>query len=279
MKTLLLAGTLLFFWADSSLSAAAPEVTCGATLSGKKFTLSADLDCRTSAAPITLTNKAQLDLNGHTIFGFVVQDGEGTLVRNGRIDCVFLPDVCLTIQGKGGHTLENVLVQHGIYTTVSMTANNNRLLGNTANGSELYGFSIEGDNNIIQGNIAVGSQYGFVISGHANQLIGNSGTGNVDDFRLFGDSNFVRQNTASSISRLPEAVGFGIYGHNNRIVRNVVANSSLNFLGVAIEAAGQNNLLSENLAPDQTVKDFNINCGSNTWTENVFGTSNQTCIK
>ena len=277
MKTLLLAGTLLFFWADTSFSAAAPEVTCGATLSGKKFTLSADLDCRTSAAPITLINKGQLDLNGHTIFGLVVQDSEGTQVRNGRIDCIFITDVCLTIQGKGGHTLENVLVQHGM-TTVGMTANNNRLINNTANGGELYGFSVEGNNNIIQGNIALGSQYGFVISGHANQLIGNSGTGNVDDFRLFGDSNFVRQNTASSVSRLPEAVGFGIYGDNNRVMRNVVANSSLNVLGVAIKAAGQYNLVSENLAPDQTVEDLNINCDSNTWTENVFGTANQTCI-
>jgi hypothetical protein len=61
-------------------------------------------------------------------------------------------------------------------------------------------------------------------------------------------------------------------------MRNVVANSSLNFLGVAIEAGGQNNSVSENLAPDQTVEDLNINCDSNTWTENVFGTANQTCI-
>ncbi len=229
MKTLLLAGTLIFFWAHRALSAAAPEVTCGATLSGKKFTLSADLDCRTSAAPTTLTDRAQLNLNGHRIFGFVVQDDEGTQVRNGRIDCVFGQDVCLTIQGKGGHTVKNVLVQHGLFELVLVLSNKDTLVGNTANGSELYGFSIEGNNNILEGNIALGSQNGFVISGHANQLIRNSGTGNANDFRVFGDSNLVIQNTASSVSRLPEAVGFGIYGHNNRVMRNVVANSSLNF--------------------------------------------------
>lgn len=279
MKTLLLAATFLFFCVDNAHSAAAPEVTCGATLSHRSFTLSADLNCSTATAPITLRDRAQLDVNGHTLKSQVVLDGRQAQLKNGKVICSN-EEGCAILQGVGRHLLENVLVQaaEGTFIIV-VTSDNNSLIGNTAFNGSGEGFDINGNNNILRGNIALFSgQVAFDIDGDGNQLSHNSSTGiHLLSFIVAGNNNIVVQNTAS------DQFGdfkFIILGDGNRISRNVVF---VDFPSLApafsVEATGQNNLISDNLAPNLSVRDLNANCDNNTWTGNIFGTANQACIQ
>jgi hypothetical protein len=126
MKTLLLAGTFLLLWADIALSQFLdPEtshhkhrnITCGATLSGNTtFTLSSDLDCSAASGPITVRDRAKLNLNGHVLESDVLLDGRKAALTDGRVDCgrvqrPYFVEVCVIIQGEGGHLLKNVLMQ------------------------------------------------------------------------------------------------------------------------------------------------------------------------
>ncbi len=268
MKAILIVACLL--WADFVLAAAAPSVTCGATLANRQFTLTSDLVCSASQSPITLTKHAQLDLNGHTIFGPVVLDDERTELKNGFVDCTSLTLPCVTIQGTGKHLLQNIRVQRGDFFLILVTSSNNSLVWNTAFQGPEIGFVVEGNNNILTGNIALSSgQWAFSIVGDGNRITQNSSTGNHDrDFAVFGNDNVLVQNAGSG------ADAFFIQGDNNRVSRNVVFSSS-----DAFSIFGQNNIIENNLAPFQSVVDGNVNCDNNTWSGNIFATANQACIQ
>jgi hypothetical protein len=322
MKTLLLASALLFFWADSARSdfldpetnhrkhgAKGGQVTCGATLTGNKlFILSADLDCSAAMGPITIKDRAQLDLNGHTLESDVVLDGRRAALIDGRVDCgrvqrPYFVEVCVIIQGEGEHLLKNVLMQaeasEGI---IVIRSTNNWLIGNTANSTNGGGFvvttnnlvamaksvqlarhrsrhrfAVHGSNNILRGNIALfAGEVQFEINGNGNLLVNNTGIGESHfiDFDISGDFNVVKQNTSSGAGD----ANYRIRGNGNHISRNVAFTSRTIGSGGFV-VSGQNNVITDNLAPGIIATDTNPLCDSNIWTGNLFGSTNQPCIE
>lgn len=274
MKTLLLAGTFLLLWADISLSAAAPQVTCGATLGpGKKYKLDADLTCLEGDV-LTLRDRARLDLNGHTIVSVVVLTGSKAELRNGTIEGgnLCINSFCLILEGGGSHVVENVnIVQIGTFQGgILVASDNNHLLGNTCLGD--LGIDITGANNVLQGNVSAATQVGFSVRGNGNQLIDNSSTQSREDFNVWGNNNVLIHNF-SAAGEIGQD-GFTVYGQNNRLLRNVA-------IRTGIIVRGQNNVLEANVAffAFTDLFDADANCDNNTWRDNVFASANQTCIQ
>jgi hypothetical protein len=285
MKTSLIAAALLLLWADIARSQFLDpqtnhhkhrNVTCGATLSGNKtFTLSGDLDCSTTEVPITVTDRAKLDLNGHTLRSDVVLDGRRAQLKGGTLRCSV---ICITLQGAGKHLVENIQVRAFIGTSVAfwVISDRNSLIGNTVYLSE-GAFIVEGDSNILRGNIVInfGAEFSFWIIGNGNHLSHNTSTGsNFWSFIISGNNNQVVQNTSADELSF---FGFLIGGDFNRVARNVVV-FNIDW-ALSIEAGGQNNIIEDNIAPNQVVRDLNANCDSNTWIGNIFGTADQDCIQ
>jgi len=82
----LLIGFFLLLTTDAAFGASAP-LTCGATLKGKNtYNLSVDLDCSKATAPITVRDRAAVNLNSHYYAGQIVLDGRQAQLRNGTIN-------------------------------------------------------------------------------------------------------------------------------------------------------------------------------------------------
>ncbi|HEY2918335.1 MAG TPA: hypothetical protein VGK77_04995 [Candidatus Binatia bacterium] len=262
----------LFLLALPSLAAVAP-VTCGATLSGAKiYTLAADLDCSTATTPITVTNRAVLNLNNHTYVGKIIMDGSRAQLKDGTIECTGdLFDVCVKVLGTGRHIIRNVVflgsavVSHLASTIgVSSGSDNNSLVGNSI--INIISFSaliVGGSNNILQQNRIIGAdQEGFFIRGDGNQLIGNYAAGIQENFQIDGNNNVLTDNVASDGSS-----GYEVSGTGNRLTRNWVTNSFQGFLILS-----GSNIIENNIA---VLNAFDLaGCDSNIYQNNIFQTSN-----
>lgn len=282
MKTLFLAGTLLFLWADTALSAAAAEkfakggkghaVTCAAILSKRTFTLSADLDCSNATAPITVRDRADLNLNGHTLIGEVVLDGAKAQVRNGTIFCNgFSVFPCVTVQGAGGHTVKGLRVEESSFSPlINVISNNNTIIANTLYNTPAGGLNVEGNSNIIEGNIAItAGQIAFEIKGNKNTVIRNHAAFHIINYVISGNNNSVTRNSADGFDE-----HFRVHGDNNRIMDNVMTEGQFGLTTVA-----ENNHIEGNIGVLTEFIDLNPNCGTNDWTGNVFQSSNQPCVQ
>lgn len=270
---------LLLLGTPSIAPAESAKVNCGDTLGpGGKFKLKADLIC-VEGDVLTLRDRVQLDLNGHTIVTVVVLTGRRAELTNGTIEgrglCISL--VCLILEGRGEHVVENVTVfetslgQGGI----SVRSNNNRLIGNRSFGD--VGFEVGGSNNYLFGNIAAIGQAGFHVGGNGNKLIGNSSSQQRENFHIVGNNNVLTQNFSAAGNQPGE--GFIVDGRNNRLFRNVA-------MSTGIQLFGQNNVVKENVAllGSTDLFDADPTCDNNTWKDNIFATSqagnidNPTCI-
>ena len=293
MKTLLLAGTLLFLWADAALSAAAPSVTCGATLSRKRtYTLRADLDCSNATAPIIVRDRAVLNLNNHVYVGPIILDGRQAQLRDGTIECILagtnggaLDDPrCVRVQGTGKHSVQNVLVRYegfvgGFGIGIWVLSDDNSLTSNTVFQTPDAGVIVLGNNNILQQNRAILSNFGagFYIGGDGNRLIRNYATLHHAGYSTDGDNNVFVQNVYAGV---PDDIvatdeGFGIAGSGNQLDRNVVTNEDYGIFVFTGPNTIENNIAIRN---GFDLLDGTTNCDSNIWQNNIFETSNQPCI-
>jgi hypothetical protein len=257
-------------------------VTCGATLEGPKtFKLKADLDCSAATAPITVRDKGVLDLNGHTLFGVVLLRGQRAQLNNGNIDCQGTD--CVVLRGEGKHVLENVTVRDVVGSEgrrIVVTSDNNSLIGNTVHQTDLgAGFAIEGNNNILQGNIVMPTgDIGYDVRGNENLISDNASVASPGTFAVHfvisGDGNTLAHNVVSN----PEDGGSdGAFlvrptASNNVISRNVIFNNG-------IEVGGQNNVIEQNIVRGGFLDDLNTNCDNNTWRNNTFDRASQPCIR
>jgi hypothetical protein len=183
---------------------------------------------------------------------------------------------------------------------ITIRSTNNWLIGNTANSTHGGGFIIprsnlvatangvqlmqhrrprrfvvHGSNNILRGNIALfAGEVAFEINGSGNLLLHNSAIGenHFIDYDVAGDFNVLKQNTSSGAGD----ENFRVSGNGNEISRNVAFNAAT---GGRFLVTGQNNLITDNLAPRIDAADANPLCGSNSWTGNLFGSVNQPCIQ
>lgn len=111
-----------------------------------------------------------------------------------------------------------------------------------------------------------------------NDVQGNFAAANVIGFFLAGaNDNTLRDNTAGG----GDAVGILIAEGTGNDLRGNFAGDNPG-VGILVAAGATNNDLTNNNAQnDATVdlEDDNLNCDSNTWKRNIFGTASQTCIQ
>ena len=289
MKNLLIAFFILLT-TDAAFTASAP-VTCGSTLTRTTYTLPADLDCSSATAPITVRDRAVLNLNNHVYAGQIVLDGRRAHLRDGTIECILagtnggsLDDLrCVRVEGTGKHTVQNVLLRYrelgkfgiGIW----VLSDNNSLTSNIVFRAPDASVMILGDNNILQQNRAVLSNLGsgFYIGGDGNQLIGNYATLHHAGYLTDGDNNVLIQNVDAGVSDDVSVTdeGFGIAGSGNRLTRNVVTNENYGIFVFTGFNTIENNIAIRN---GFDLLDGTTNCDSNIWQNNIFETSNQACI-
>jgi parallel beta-helix repeat protein len=288
-KNLLIAFFLLLT-RDAVFAASAP-VTCGSTLILSTYTLAADLDCSKATAPITVRDRAVLNLNSHVYAGQIILDGSLAQLKEGTINCSYQNDLfdeipCgVVVQGAGNHILQNVTILYPAADPgIEVISTNNFLISNTVFSSgELGAVVIWGNNNTLLQNRAVlnseggiGS-VGFFIVGNANQLTGNYARLQSAGYLTQGDNNVLDQNVHAGVPDDHSVTdeGFGIAGSGNRLTRNVVTNEDF-----GIFVFTQSNTIENNIAIRNGVDllDGTKNCDSNIWQKNIFQTSNQTCI-
>lgn len=287
MKNLLVT-TFVLLTADAGFAASAP-VTCGSTLTKQTYSLAADLDCSVATAPITLRNRAVLNLNNHVYAGQIILDGRRAELRDGTIDCSYQHDFeaeepCgVVVRGTGKHTVQNVLVLYPAADPgIEVMSDNNSLISNVVFSSgELGAFHVWGNNNLVQQNRAVLNREnvggGFFILGSGNQLTGNYARLQSVGYLTAGDNNVLVQNVHAGVPDDYSVTdeGFGIAGSGNRLTRNVVTNEDY-----GIFVFTQSNTIENNIAFRNGVDllDGTTNCDSNVWRDNIFETSNEPCI-
>ncbi len=297
---------LLFLAIDFASAASAPSatadspelqshrsndpVTCGSTLTGKIYTLSGDLDCSNATAPITIRDRAVLDLNNRLYVGPIILDGRRAQLRNGTIQCILAgtnggpldDDRCVRVEGEGRHTVQNVLITYesmdGFGIGIWVLSNNNFLANNTFFQTPDTGVFVIGNNNILQQNRAIISNFGagFYTGGEGNQLIGNYATSHHAGYVVDGENNLLIQNVDAGV---PDDIsvtdeGFGIAGSGNRLTRNVVTNENFGIFVFTGSNTIENNIAIRN---GFDLLDGTKDC-SNIWQNNIFETSNQPCI-
>ena len=289
MKNLLIVAFILLA-VDSALAAAPTPVTCGATLSGKRtYTLPADLDCSTVITPITVRDRAVLNLNNHVYAGQIVLDGRRAQLREGKINCSYQEDFeaeipCgVVVQGTGKHTVQNVLILYpvGADPGIEVTSDNNSLINNTVFSSGQWGaVYVGGNNNILQQNRAILSSgaVGFWMAGDGNQLTGNYATSHHAGYLTEGNNNVLVENIDAGLPDDQSVTdeGFGIGGSGNRLTRNVVTNENYGIFVFTGSNTIENNIAVQNGV--DLLDGSNTNCNSNIWQNNIFETSNQACI-
>jgi hypothetical protein len=237
MNIILLAGLLLLFWADTLAAAAAPSpVTCGATLKGNRtYTLSNDLDCSNATAPITVMDRAVLNLNNRVYVGLIILDGRRAQLRDGTIQCILAgtnggsPDEprCVRVEGSGRHKVHNVVVRYnsivgGSGIGIWVLSDGNFLTSNTLVQTPDAGVMVLGNDNVLEENRSIQSSFGsgFHVSGDGNRIIGNYATLHHAGYSTDGDNNIFAQNVyagGSDASATDE--GFGIAGSGNQLDR------------------------------------------------------------
>jgi parallel beta-helix repeat protein len=309
MENLLVAVLVLFAtefgFAASDISSTAdlPElqshlskdpVTCGTILKKKIYILTDDLDCSNATAPITVRDRAVLNLNNHKYIGPIILDGRRAQLRNGIIECILAgtnggpldDDRCVRVEGEGQHTVRNVFIMYesmdGFGIGIWVFSDNNFLTGNTVFQAPTAGVFVIGNKNILRQNRAILGEAGFSIDdGDENQLIGNYATMQHLGYGIDeGNNNLLLQNVYAGV---PDDVsdtdgGFGIgFGNGNRLSRNVVTNEDF---GILIGNLAGPNTIENNIAIRNGVDlfDFHHNCDVTIWQNNLFETSVPECI-
>jgi parallel beta-helix repeat protein len=156
----------------------------------------------------------------------------------------------LIVNGNGNKLSRNAAFNNNVNFTID--GNGNKLSQNTAGGGMLRGFDISGTENKLSKNYAVSNtQAGFSIFGTDNAVSKCTATSNgIDGLTINAGS------TGTSIkgSRAINNAGVGIRVFAMGAMSALKGNTSL-----------QNGIFD--------VADHNTDCGSNVWTDNLFGTS------
>ncbi len=270
----------------ATLLAANTVTSCGTVIAKPgTWTVANNLNCSALGVAIQVNN-VTLILNGFTITGPGPVSGTGVLVvspggfglKNVKIvgpgtisafaaGILFLGTagggaVDLTLSNNGNGLIAN-FDGNGIQSKSLLITQNQIVLNvnNGIQGSAINMSSIVGNNASNNGAAAPGGSGIWLAMAAANKVQGNVCNNNfVDGIRLGG------------------AGGNGATG--NTVVGNQ-ANNNVN-AGIGLESPTVSDHFSGNVAFGNglfDISDSNLNCGSNTYKSDVFGTANQACIK
>lgn len=217
-----------------------------------RYALANDLvDCPYVGIDI-LASHVTLLLNGHTISGSTRESGIHVGSRGGNT-----PFTNVTILGPG--VITNFQWNVFLEPTVSFST----VSGITITGGSTflgYGFVAYATNTVFTGNTVSGVGNGFLVAGNNSVFKGNDSSGNGTGFAVYAAGNEVRGNTVNGNLAVGIFVNLGSAGNTIR------GNTALG-----------NNTSGATYYYD--LEDDNVNCDSNIWHGNEFGTANQACIQ
>lgn len=186
------------------------------------------------------------------------------------------------------------LVHVGISAGVGLPAGstNVQIIGSATITGFVEGVNFEQvSNSLVEDVISTGNFFGFVVNGGFsagcnqacpstdNIFAGNTSTfNNQHGFTLNGGNNNTFNANNSSNNGAGGILLFVATGNN--VTGNTLNNNGGSGIGIT-SGTGTGNNLSTNTAQGNGIfdlEDGNPNCDSNTWTQNTFGTANQTCI-
>jgi parallel beta-helix repeat protein len=266
------------------------QVVCGQNVvSNAKLT--ENLVCPNEAGTQVLTvTGARLDMNGFNIHceddsddGIVLEGSRSHLLNGSVSGC----DDGVVLDGAGRHTVSDVISHGNANEGFRVLSGNNNLSNVSAVGNEDHGVQID--------------------AGKGSHLVNSYFVGNADDGVRLGDEsrnttlvgNLILGNGDNGISIAPSAPGNNIRSNlivgstqsgirvgsdGNKISGNDVRANLEGGILLTDEAAGNsiqgNSATGNNIDQDGhfDMEDENVDCGTNKWTGNTFGTSNDPCI-
>lgn len=288
----------------------AAAVVCGETIGPNvSVTLSGTLVCDDVSHGLTIVGPARVTFAGLLIVcqdlnqnGAVPSSGLRVLGRNVRVQGT--PDAggatafCRTgveVAGEGRHRIAQMITVDGARTGFSVTTDANVLKDNEASGMTV-GFEVSGENNDLRNNLAEESRSnGFNVFGDRTRLTGNRSTGNDFGFYLRGGRHRVRKNQATgngrgffangvtssafrgNVASYNSQTGIDIVGGQNQIWVGNEARS--NGIGIYVDASSIRVIANEAIGNIGDLVNRALDCGTNVWRNNVFGTANRSCIR
>ena len=105
------------------------------------------------------------------------------------------------------------------------------------------------------------------------------GPGTIAGFR-YGISLVNNNERVHGVTAIANGIGIGVNSHGNIVRDNVTTNNAL--AGIDVFPSETGNTIKRNFAHSNgtydDLRDNTPNCGNNVWTDNDFGTANQSCI-
>lgn len=225
------------------------------------YSLANDLFCSNTDGIDIQASNVTLMLNRHTI----TQDSaDFGLVHVGISAGVGLPAGSTNVEIFGSGTIT------GFVEGVNFEQVSNSLVEDVISTGNFFGF-------VVNGGFSAGCNQACPSTG--NIFAGNTSTfNNQHGFTLNGgNNNTFNANNASNNG----ADGILLFiATGNNVTGNTLNNNGGSGIGIT-SGTGTGNNLSTNTAQGNGIfdlEDGNPNCDSNTWTQNTFGTANQTCI-
>lgn len=225
------------------------------------YSLANDLFCSNTDGIDIQASNVTLMLNGHTITQDSAHFG---LVHVGISAGVGLPAGSTNVLIIGSGTIT------GFNGGVEFEQVSNSLVEDVISTGNFFGF-------VVNGGFSAGCNQACPSTG--NIFAGNTSTfNNQHGFTLNGgNNNTFNANNASNNG----AGGILLFiATGNNVTGNTLNNNGGSGIGIT-SGTGTGNNLNTNTAQGNGIfdlEDDNPNCGSNTWTQNTFGTANQPCI-
>jgi parallel beta-helix repeat protein len=153
------------------------------------------------------------------------------------------------------------------------------------------GFTVEGNENELKDNISKDNVgFGYLVLGHLNILRGNAALKNEQHGFVVGEEaegNVLKHNKSFENGDEPNdpeeptaASGFEIDGSGNELDDNIANRNGI--YGIHLTGTAHDNVISHNAVADNLEGDLideTLDCNSNEWHKNIFGTRSQGCIR
>ncbi len=272
--------TLFFTLLSLSLVPAswAANVPCGATITTNTI-LDADLGPCLPGNAVVVQGPATLDLNGKTVSCFLAQNrgvlltGEGAKLRNGVVTGC---DEGVRLGGTGRHRVERVLSTQNV-TGFNVVTERNTLKENTAANSSSTGFLLDGNRTTAIDNTAASSLgSGFDSAGvDGLSLRGNTATHNGTHgfVSSLGTNHRYKKNVALQNG----GDGFNLRGSGYKLTQNRAIDNASH--GIENDATDSRFVRNTALGHTEDIMESFGDCDGNTYSNNIFGTANGTCVK
>ena len=282
------------------------QVTCGDVIGDdpreKKVVLTGFVgacDDGTGSTALTVRGPATLDLNGFTVAcADLDDDGQEPSVGIrlvgerakliGRGGAVSGCPIGVSVEEGGKHRVDGVVVQSG-EQGFRVTSSRNTLKKNIAeNIRERSGFLISGTRNVLTQNVAQDMRRGagFVLIGERHRMIRNRSQDNgielpAPGISVLGDKHTLMKNEV--LRNSGDGISLAFSATQVKVMRNDVRFNIRN--GIVAQSGAQKNTIMRNVARNNgliagtdDLKDRNLNCGTNRWRNNDFGSTTQACI-